>query len=344
MSKLNVLITGIGGGGVGEQVLKALKFSEIDLSIIGADISNVCANINEVNEFIILPPASEERKYINAINNVIDRYRLKAIFMGSEPELKLYSRNREFFEEKGVYLPLNTDSLINLCLNKYDTYRELSDLGFSLAKYTKIDSIEDCNQIDYFPVVLKPNTASGGSANVHLVFDRDELLMFSSYMLKHKIDVVAQHYIGSPEDEYTIGVSSDKNGKVLGSIIIKRLLINGLSISARIAGENGEPLVISSGISQGHTIYNNIIAQQAESIAKALDSRGPLNIQGRFVNGKLIIFEINPRLSGTTSLRAMVGYNEPLNMLKENILKQEGNYSYKEGIILRRLEEVLIGN
>jgi carbamoyl-phosphate synthase large subunit len=46
-------------------------------------------------------------------------------------------------------------------------------------------------------------------------------------------------------------------------------------------------------------------------MANALGSVGPLNIQGRLDNGEFVAFEINPRFSGTTPMRAMAGFNEP---------------------------------
>jgi carbamoyl-phosphate synthase large subunit len=48
----------------------------------------------------------------------------------------------------------------------------------------------------------------------------------------------------------------------------------------------------------------------AERIASAIGSRGPINIQARVRNGELIPFEINPRFSASTYLRAMAGFNE----------------------------------
>ena len=50
--------------------------------------------------------------------------------------------------------------------------------------------------------------------------------------------------------------------------------------------------------------------QKAQQIAKAVDSKGPLNIQCRIMNGGLYVFEINPRFSGTTPFRTLLGFNE----------------------------------
>jgi carbamoyl-phosphate synthase large subunit len=48
----------------------------------------------------------------------------------------------------------------------------------------------------------------------------------------------------------------------------------------------------------------------AESIARALRPVGPLNVQLREVDGRPVAFELNVRFSGTTPVRARLGFNE----------------------------------
>ena len=69
-----------------------------------------------------------------------------------------------------------------------------------------------------------------------------------------------------------------------------------------------------------------------------------MNIQCRYVDGRVIVFEINPRFSGTTSLRAMVGYNEPDCLFREHVLRERvvRRFPYGSGVILRGLEETLV--
>ena len=56
--------------------------------------------------------------------------------------------------------------------------------------------------------------------------------------------------------------------------------------------------------------------------------------------------EINPRFSGTTSLRAMVGFNEPDVLIRKHVLGEtiEPSFDYREGVIMRGLEETFIEN
>ncbi len=48
----------------------------------------------------------------------------------------------------------------------------------------------------------------------------------------------------------------------------------------------------------------------AEKIALAIHSTGPINVQGRNTSKGFYVFEINPRFSSTTIMRAIVGFNE----------------------------------
>lgn len=340
MNRINVLVTGIGGGGHGEQILKALKLSSLGLYIVGTDVTAESSGKHYVNSFHQLPYASDPN-YGTMFFDIVDKHRIQFVFHGSEPELRFLSENREEMERRGVMHCLNSRETISLCMNKFNTYRTLESRGLVLPKYRKIDSLEEVEKIDFCPVVLKPNTSSGGSAHVHLALDLEEAFLLSKYLLKRKIDVVAQEYVGDYEQEYTIGVSSDVSGNVLGSVIVRRKL--GTSLSTRLKIREGkQTYMISTGISQGDVCHGDLLKEQAARIARLLDSRGPLNIQGRLVGERLMLMEVNPRLSGTTSLRAMAGYNEPELMIRYYVNKEKWSGDYKDVTILRTLEEMRI--
>jgi len=339
MSKIAVLVTGIGGGGHGEQILRSLKLiNNMELEIIGTDITEYTTGRILTDFFYLVPPVMHEN-YEKTLFNIIKQHNVKFIFHGSEPELKYISENREKFERMGVGHPLNSHEIISLCMNKYATYTKLNSLGITLPKFVKIDSISDLAKVDFFPVILKPSSGSGGSTNVFLLFDQEELNLIGRYLLKLDKDIVAQEYIGDKGSEYTIGVSSSKNGEIIGSVIIKRLISNALTTTSK-HHRDGIEHTISSGISQGFVCKDPNIARQAENIALKINSSGPLNIQCRVVEGELMLFEINPRLSGTTFLRAMSGYNEPELMLKNYLGIEKNELVYNDKLILRTIQEI----
>ena len=101
--------------------------------------------------------------------------------------------------------------------------------------------------------------------------------------------------------------------------------------------------IISSPYSQGLVDDFKAVREQGEKIAKIIGSRGPLNIQGRLKNNILYPFEINPRFSGGTYLRAMAGFND-VNMFLQFLFtgKKQFSKKIKCGYYFRNLEEKFI--
>jgi carbamoyl-phosphate synthase large subunit len=162
---------------------------------------------------------------------------------------------------------------------------------------------------------------------------------------------MVQEYVGTADEEYTVGVLSDLNGNFINSIAVKRLMSGQLNIRSSVTNRStrqdlGKKLVISSGVSQGHVGKFPIVTSQCEDIARQLGSTGPLNIQCRLVKGEVKVFEINPRFSGTTSLRAMVGFNEPDLLIRKHLFNEEiePSFRFDSGLIIRSLQENRVNN
>lgn len=348
MSKINVMVTGVGGGGVGEQILKCLKLSALDYRIIGCDVSKTSKGLKEVDKAYIVPSASTPQ-YLDHILNICRENDVKVLFHGSEAEMKVLSYNRRIFSDAGVYIPLNSKSVIDICMDKNQTINFLKENGFNVPTYWEISSIDDLNKVDVFPIVLKPSIGGGGSINTFIAQDKEELLTFGMYLLNLYDTFTAQEYVGDAYSEYTVGVISDSKGNYLNSIAVKKCILSGLSNKIKIPNrtgrhELGEVLTISSGISQGEIGRFPEVTIPSRRISEALGATAALNVQCRLYKGKMYVFEINPRISGTSSLRAMVGYNEPDLLIREKILgeKIDRDFTYREGVITRGLEETFI--
>ena len=348
MNKIAVLVTGVGGSGIGGQILKALKMSSLPLFITGTDTTELSTGVKEVDQFIKVPLANDQ-EYIPMLLKICDQAAIKIIFPGSEPELKIISKNRHFFTEAGIIVPVNTENVINVCLDKFETNKFLSTHGFFYPKTISINKLQDLPVVDFYPVIIKPNTGGSGSNGVMIAQDENELYAFVSFLLNISADLVIQEYVGDPDSEYTVGVISSLEGELINSIAVHRVIENGLGNKLKVKNNTGKTalgknLVVSSGISQGTVGKFPEVTKQCEDIAIKLGSQGPLNIQCRFVDGKVYVFEINPRYSGTTPLRAMVGFNEPEIMIRKYVLGEtiETSFAFKEKIIMRTLNEVAL--
>jgi carbamoyl-phosphate synthase large subunit len=156
-----------------------------------------------------------------------------------------------------------------------------------------------------FPAIVKPATGSGGSAFVFLARDSLEAKTYVTYIRSNGHLPLLQEYVPESEGEYTVGVLSLPNGEVWGAVAMRRLFHSKLSVLMR-----SEAGLISSGYSQGLIRSEPEIEKTCIAIAKAMHSRGPFNVQGRVKDGVFMPFEINPRFSASTYLRAMAGFHE----------------------------------
>jgi carbamoyl-phosphate synthase large subunit len=347
-NNIAVLVTGVGGSGIGSQILKALKMSSLSLTITGTDTTTISTGVQEVDHFSIVPFAKDS-SFLDTILTICAKNKIQILFPGSEPELIVLTRHRQVLADAGIILPVNTEEVIDICLDKFKTNLFLSTSGFAFPKTHRISSVNDIPLLDYYPVIIKPNTGGSGSNGVMIAQNKDELLAFVSFLLNISNDLVVQEYIGDADSEYTVGVLSDMEGGLINSIAVHRAIENGLGNKIKVKNNSGKDelgkfLVVSSGISQGKIGKYEKVTKACEEISKKINSKGPLNIQCRFVNDTVYVFEINPRYSGTTPLRAMVGFNEPDLMIRKYVLKENipTNFSFPEKTIMRTLKEVML--
>ncbi len=345
--RIRVLVTGVSGGAVGEQIMKALLMTK-KYDVIGIDSSEICAGFYRTYFPCKVVPSARDnpKEYLDALTSISkDVY--KAIFFGSEPEIALVNKHRYLFSH--VYLAINNSYVIETCMNKLASTKFLELYEFDCPETVLVTNSEELKKVDFFPVVLKPGESTSGSRNVFIAQNKKELEIFGNFLLTHLPYILAQEYVGTPDDEYTVGVLSDPEKNIIGSIAMHRIITSGLGSKFSVPNitgrkELGKSLFISSGISQGKIISRSEINEKCEDIAKKLGSTGPLNIQCRFVNGKLYPFEINPRLSGTTSSRAVMGYNEPDMLIDMCVHKKKiVAPTYSTGYVMRTIEEVYMG-
>ena len=98
--------------------------------------------------------------------------------------------------------------------SKYNTARVVKQMGLNSPKTWKCG--ENIDEIIY-PVIIKPDKGCG-SRDIRIVKNLQEYEM----SVLQIPDVIVQEYIGSSEEEYTVGVFS--NGKDVKEIAFKRTL------------------------------------------------------------------------------------------------------------------------
>ncbi|MEW6183468.1 MAG: ATP-grasp domain-containing protein [Bacillota bacterium] len=333
--QIPVLIAGIGGASLGTEIFKCLR-DTASYSIYGCDISQYA--YGHYQEGFTETFRVNRYKYVESIREICTNNGIQAIVPGGEEPLTLLGPCARSFADIGVAIAANSPEVIATCSNKGSLFKRLKELNIPTPETFTVRDISEVKDISY-PCVIKPVTETGGSSFVFLVSDRDEIKLYISYLLKNRGVALIQEYIPLDEGEFTIGVLSLPNGRLVGSIAMQRLFNTKLSVSAKT--NTG---LISSGYSQGLIDDFLAVRVQAERIAAAINSAGPLNIQGRVRNGTLLPFEINPRFSASTYLRSMAGLNEIDTYLRYILLGDEPVFpAVKFGYYLRSLQETFVG-
>ncbi|HLO15683.1 MAG TPA: ATP-grasp domain-containing protein, partial [Anaerolineales bacterium] len=292
---------GIGGASLGTEIIKSLLLAGT-YTIYGCDISPLAYGhfqSGPERTFVI-----DRDKYVESVIEICRAHHIKIIIPGGEEPMNLLNRRISDLQADGIQLAGNSAEIVAICSDKQRLFERLRELDVPIPQTIAIKNRQEFSGFPT-PCIIKPSTGTGGSRFVFLASDQSEVQLYLHYVLENCNTALLQEYLPLDEGEFTIGVLSLDNGQVFSSIALKRLFHVKLSVMTKTGAG-----LISSGYSQGLIDDFSSLCEQAEKIAEVLGSCGPINIQARVRNGVLLPFEINPRFSASTYLRALAGFNE----------------------------------
>jgi carbamoyl-phosphate synthase large subunit len=296
-----ILVAGVGGASLGTEIIKSLNLAG-DYTVYGCDISPYA--YGHFQDGVEETYLAERDRYVESILEICRKHQIKIIIPGGEEPMNLLGQRFADLQAEEIFLAGNSSEVISTCTDKKGLFARLAELDFPMPRTL---SVEDMDEFVDFPTpcVIKPATGTGGSRFVFLASDQNEAQLQLRYVLDNCDTALLQEYVSLDEGEFTIGILSLPDGTVFSSIALKRFFHTKLSVMTKTSIG-----LISSGYSQGLIDEFPELCQQAEQIAEVMGSKGPMNIQARVRNGVLLPFEINPRFSASTYLRALAGFNE----------------------------------
>jgi len=331
MDKQKVMIAGIGGASLGTEICKALLLAG-RYEVYGCDISTTAYGMYD--PAFTATYKVDRAHYLESVLDACAHAGASWLLPGGEQPMVLLGQANDQLAAAVISLIGNAPGVVALCSDKKATFKHLKKVGISIPKTGFISQTADLELIG-FPCIVKPSTGTGGSDSVFFASSSDEAMIYAEFIRRNGGQAIAQEYVDEREGEFTIGVLSYQDGSAASSIAMRRCLDAKLSVAYR--GRGG---LISSGYSQGYIDLFPDLCRQAEEIAVAVGSRGPLNVQGRVRDGILLPFEINPRFSASTYLRALAGLNEVAMFIHHlQTGKHLGPVTIKPGWYLRSLTE-----
>ncbi len=293
--KISVLVDGVGGD-VGQGVLKSLLDTELDIKLYASCISDTSSWLYKIENSYIFPLVSEDG-FIDFLIDFINENKIDVYFPTVDSALLKISEYKNFIESKtNVKIFIDVLEKIKICDDKFLTNKFLIDNDFNAPRTISMEDtlLDEFLLESKYPLILKTKSGNGAK-NVMKINSLEELKPFignSAWILQEFLDI---------QNEITSGIYLGNDGKIKGIYILKRTLKSGSTHHAeRIIDKNLEKQLIN--------------------IARKMNMKY-LNIQAVYKDNKVVPFEFNGRLSGTTGAMRQI-FNVPEIFIRENILNQ----------------------
>ncbi|MHC1696856.1 MAG: ATP-grasp domain-containing protein [Geobacteraceae bacterium] len=319
MKKLTVMVTGAGAV-LGQGILRSLRMAHLPIRIITADPDYRAAG-HWLGDFATIVPMADNHEYLSVVEGILSREQVDLLLIGTDVELLLFSRERSRIEkEYGTRIVVSPPQVIEIANDKLLTARFLEDSGFPYAISASADdpvALEGLVRNCGFPLISKPKQGAR-SVGVAILHGPDDLARING-----RSELLVQELLPDAEGEFTSGCLVVQQ-RCEATVVLRRDLRDGNTYRA-------------------YTDTSGRFEAEISSIAERLGCFGPCNFQFRVRNGRPVIFEINARFSGTTPIRAMLGFNEVVAMV--DFITSDKSIpavSLKDGAVLRAWSDIYV--
>jgi carbamoyl-phosphate synthase large subunit len=273
------------------------------------------------NSVPVLSPRANAPGYVDELISFLRREKIAIVFFGTEAEPAMLRPHRAQIEaDAGAVLMMNESAVLSVADDKYLTARALSDAGLdspASAPAEDRQAVEALVAACGFPLIVKPRkgSASRGFARIR---NRDEVEMHL------RPGFVVQECLLPDDAEYTVGLYRCRDGRIIATTVIHRDLDFGLTY-------------------RGTILHHEKIAAYAKEVMVAMGVVGAGNVQLRLTARGPVCFEVNPRFSSTTPVRAHFGVNEPELAIREYVLGEAlSPIEARPGAVMRAWRELYL--
>jgi biotin carboxylase len=246
-----------------------------------------------------------EEAYIQAIIRICEREKIDTIFPSFDPQVYVFSKNKERFESIGVLIPVPDYETVITPLDKYRTIQAAQEVGFPCPKTYLPESEDDIRKIAEemgFPLVVKARFTSAGRGT-EIVRDFAELSEKARRVRENQGMPLVQEYIPGKKIQQVTLVLDQKGDLKVAFCDKKHRLFPRLGLNFATAEE---PTVPHHYVMHIARLLHKMNWWGGAGVQIKIDSR----------DGGPKLMEINPRLGYRLWVRTELGINEPLMCVK----------------------------
>jgi carbamoyl-phosphate synthase large subunit len=319
-------VTGTGSL-VGQAIIKSLikshlnsnfKFIKIGFDYIEDTVGSYWCDTTVLLPDVFYNKVITEEIWVNFVIKSLLNFEIKILFIGIDFELPLFSKYKQRIEsETGAKIIVSSEEVVRIADDKYLTYKFLKDSNLPCPNTYLPEDYKD--GLLSYPFIIKPRVGAS-SKGVYVIHNSAEL----EEKIKLVSNPVIQEMVGTNDSEFTCGVIFfDSNVQEI--ISLKRKLKGGDTYKATY-----------------NKNYPKNINSYLREVSMKLRPEGVTNFQLRIdENGQPKIFEINARHSGTTYMRALLGFNEITYIIEYILGLDHKPMELAEATVVRYFEEFL---
>ena len=274
-----------GGGGAGNEAIWRALSGRYELFFADAAPEAISPEIPAERRLKI--PLANAVDFTDKLLKLARKHLIDLIVPGVDEELEILAIKKGAPHWPMILLP--DHDFVALMLDKFTSANAILERGLPAPKTVVAEQAINMN----FPLILKPRKGRGSRG----VMKIDYASQIPAYLGLHRSDpdsVVAQQLLEG--HEYTVFVCADEAGNLRAVIPVRVILKRGITIRAA-------------------TEENQLIIEYAKSFQNAFRPTGIYNIQCMVTpNGKVMPFEVNPRVSTTFCLAIYNGF-DPFDMM-----------------------------
>ena len=257
-------------------------------------------------------PLIYEDDYISFLKNYCSENKIEAVISLFDIDLPILSANKKVFEEIGVKVIVSNSDVIDICNDKWKTYKFLVDNGFHAPKtyISNEAALEAISKGDIdFPVMIKPRWGMGSIA----VFEAENIQELEVFYNKVLADIKSSYlkYEAQANIDESVLIQEKLKGKEYGLDVINNLecTYENTIVKRKFAMRSGET-------DCAETVFEPVLEELGEKIAKKLQHLANLDVDVFFDGETPYILEMNARFGGGYPFSHMAGVNLPLAIVK----------------------------
>ncbi|MGB6301507.1 MAG: ATP-grasp domain-containing protein [Rivularia sp. (in: cyanobacteria)] len=274
--------------------------------VFACDVSTEAAALQEADKSFVLPSVDSE-DYIDKLLYLCKNNDIRLLISLHDLELPILALQRDRFAEVGTILAVSSPEVINICFDKWETFKFLTSHNIPTAKtYLSLSEAQQAiatGELKY-PVVVKPRWGTA-SIGIHYPGDDEELELAYRYVNKlltktflsnisasepDKCVIIQEKLIGQ---EYGLDIVNDLQGSYQSTLVKRKLKMR--------AGETD----------RATTVFSKKLEELGQNIGQKLGHIANLDCDVMMNDSGYAVLEMNPRFGGGYPFSHYAGANLP---------------------------------